>query len=219
MKRWAGLWMALVFCLTLLAELPARWLVAGVGLPAEGVSGSLWQGQAERMGAAGPVQWTWRPWQRDLQVRLGFQGQGWQGRLSGWPWRWQAGLQAVGAQPSAVLGYRLTGQWQGGISLQGSGQRCLAAEGRITVADLALSAPWSLGLGQGTLEMDCHQGWRLVAGLVRQGQHQLGLEADLVARRAQLDFAMSADAGLTPVLRGLQWLGPEDSVGQRRLSW
>lgn len=67
--------------------------------------------------------------------------------------------------------------------------------------------------------MDCRQGWRLVAGLVRQGQHQLGLEADLVARRAQLDFAMSADAGLTPVLRGLQWLGPEDTIGQRGLSW
>ncbi|WP_225933138.1 type II secretion system protein N [Pseudomonas maumuensis] len=208
-----------MFCLTLVVELPARWLVAGLRLPAEGVNGSVWQGQFARLGPVGPVQWTWRPWQRDLQVRLGFQGQGWQGRLSGWPWRWQVDLQALGVQPSVVGGYRLAGQWQGDIKLQGSGQRCLAAEGRITVADLALSAPWSLALGQGTLRMDCAQGWRLNAELVRQGQHRMDLEADLAARRAQVDFALQADAALTPVLRGLQWLGPEDTAGQRRLGW
>lgn len=218
--RWrAYLWLGLVFCLSLVAELPARWLVAGFGLPAEGVTGSLWQGQFARLGAVGPVQWTWRPWQRDLQVRLGFQGQGWQGRLSGWPWRWQADLQALGAQPGVVGDYRLAGQWQGSIKLQGSGQHCRAAAGRITVADLALNTPWSLLLGQGSLAMDCRQGWRLSAGLVRQGQHQMSLEADLAARQAQVDFVLQADAGLTPVLRGVQWLGPEDTVGQRRLRW
>ncbi|WP_318864418.1 hypothetical protein, partial [Pseudomonas soli] len=170
-------------------------------------------------GEVGRAQWRWGRGQGGRQVRLGFQGQGGEGRLRGGPWRWQADLKGLGAQPSVGGDYRRAGQWQGSIKLQGSGQHCRAAAGSITVADLALNTPWSLVLGQGSLAMDCRQGWRLSAGLVRQGQHKMSLEADLAARQAQVDFVLQANAGLTPVLRGVQWLGPEDTVGQRRLRW
>lgn len=65
-------WFSLVFSLTVLAGLPARWLLAPVA--AEGVSGSLWQGQAQRLGQVGPVAWHWQPWRLRAQVELGFQG-------------------------------------------------------------------------------------------------------------------------------------------------
>lgn len=219
MSRRAWGWLALVFCLTLAIELPVSWLVGLLGLPAEGVVGSLWHGQAARLGVVGPVQWQWRPWQQHLQVRIGFQGQGWQARLKGWPWRWQAGVQALGPQYSVGQGYRLAGQWQGAVSFSGAGQQCRAAEGSITVADLALSDPFALGLGHGELHLDCRQGWRLMGQLAQQGQHQLNLDADLLQRRAQVAYVLQADAALTPVLRGLQWLGPEQTAGQRRVSW
>ncbi|NER66811.1 general secretion pathway protein GspN, partial [Pseudomonas sp. MAFF212427] len=39
-------WMALVFGLTLLVGLPARWVSKAVPWSVEGVSGSVWRGQA-----------------------------------------------------------------------------------------------------------------------------------------------------------------------------
>jgi general secretion pathway protein N len=87
------------------------------------------------------------------------------------------------------------------------------------VSDLALSQPWSLGLGQGWLEMDCRSGWRLRGQLAQQGQHQLAVDADLPGRRAQLVFELQPEAALTPLLRGAQWLGPQALAGQRDLRW
>lgn len=219
MSRRSGAWLGVVFCLSLLVELPAAWLAWMSGLPAEGVIGSLWQGQAMRLGAVGPLRWELRAWRRDAQVWMGFQGQEWRLHASGWPWRWQAVVEALGAQPSVPQGYRLAGQWQGALRLQGRGGRCREAQGRLEVNDLALVEPWSLGLGQGGIEMNCADGWRASGQLSLDGQHRLVVSGDLLARRAQVSVEVQPDAALTPVLRGVQWLGAETLQGQREIRW
>ncbi|MNH28588.1 hypothetical protein D3C79_887660 [compost metagenome] len=125
----------------------------------------------------------------------------------------------MGAQATVATDYRLAGLWQGAVRMQGAGRQCLGSEGRVTVTDLALSEPWSLGLGQGWLEMDCRSGWRLRGQLAQQGQHELFVDADLPGRRAQVGFELQPEAALTPLLRGAQWLGPQALAGQRDLRW
>lgn len=219
MSRRGLSWCAAVFMLTLLVELPAAWVAHGLGLPAEGVSGNLWHGQAHQIGPVGPVRWGLLPWRMRADLQLGFQGQAWQLRAQGWPWRWRLEAAALGAQATVRTDYRLAGQWQGGLHLQGSGRQCLSSEGRVSIADLALSEPWSLGLGQGWVEIDCRAGWRLRGQLVQAGQHELKLDADLLRQRAQLAFTVQPAAALTPLLRGAQWLGPEALAGQREMRW
>lgn len=219
MNRRGLLWACGVFAMTLLVELPASWVSRGLGLPMHDVSGSLWQGQARQFGPAGPVHWTVQPWRLRASAQLGLQGQGWQLRAEGWPWRWRLEAAALNAQATAPSDYRLAGQWQGMLRMQGSGRQCRASDGRITVTDLALSEPWSLGLGQGWVEMDCRDGWRLHGQLAQQGQHRLMVDADLLGRRAQVAFELQPDAALTPLLRGAQWLGPQAVSGQRDVRW
>ncbi|MBF8779864.1 general secretion pathway protein GspN [Pseudomonas fulva] len=214
-----GSWLLLVFCLTLLVELPAAWVVRALGLPAEQVSGSLWHGEARRLGMAGPLHWDWRPWRAEAIARFGFQGQGWQAQATGWPWAWQVELQALQPQRTVEANYRIVGQWQGSIRLRGANRRCQAAQGRLEVTDLALSAPWSLALGQGHVQMDCRQGWRLLGHLNLAGQHQASLDADLPGRRAQLRVEVQKDAAIAPVLRGARWLDEGRASLDRRLSW
>lgn len=219
MNRRAMVWVLLVFVLTLLVELPANWLVRASGLPMREVSGSLWQGQAHQLGPVGPLRWVVQPWHLQADAQFGVQGQGWQLHIAGWPWRWQMEVTARGAEATVSTDYRLAGQWQGVLKVQGAGRLCRASDGRVTVTDLALSEPWSLGLGQGWLEMDCHSGWRLRGQLAQQGQHQLAVDADLGARRAEVVFELQPEAALTPLLRGAQWLGPQALAGQRDLRW
>ncbi|HKS12496.1 MAG TPA: hypothetical protein VJS90_05600 [Pseudomonas sp.] len=219
MSRRASLWVALVFGLTVLLELPATWLARALALPAQGVTGSLWQGQARQVAEAGPLRWHWRPWRLHAQAWFGYQGQEWEVQVRGWPWDWHAQLQALGTQRSADSAYRLAGQWKGAIHLQGAGQQCRGAQGRIAVDDLALVAPWSLGLGQGWLQVDCSKGWHLAGQLALTGQHQASLDADLLARQARLKVELQPDAALLPVLRGSQWLDAGATQLQRRISW
>lgn len=216
-RAWA--WLLLAGVVTLLVELPANWLSRGLGLPASGVSGSVWQGQASQVGAVGPVRWDWRPWRLHAEVQGAYQGQGWQARLQGWPWRWQAQVQALGPQVNGAPGFRLAGRWQGQVRVEGSAMRCRNAQGRLEVDDLALVEPWSLGLGRGWLAMDCTRGWRLLGQLAQPKQHQVELDADLLARQARLSFEVQPEAALTPLLRGAQWLGADDSKGERRVRW
>lgn len=219
MSRGAVAWLLLVFSLTLLVQLPASWLVRGFGVSAAGVSGSLWQGQAQQIGPFGPLQWTLQPWRLQGQGALGFQGQAWHVQVRGWPWRWEGEVRPAAAQVTVPAAYRLAGQWQGSVRVQGAWRQCLASDGRLTVTDLALSEPWSLGLGQGRVEVQCRGGWHLLGQLLQPGQHQLDVDADVRGRQAQIAIALQPDAALTPLLRGAQWLGPEATTGQRRVRW
>ncbi|AVD81899.1 general secretion pathway protein GspN [Pseudomonas sp. SWI6] len=219
MSRRGLLWMALVFGLTVLVELPASWVARASGAALGGVSGTLWHGQAQHWGAVGPLRWTLQPWRLVAIGELGYQGQAWQLRAEGWPWRWRLQVQATGAQATAQADYRLAGQWQGTLTAQGSGLNCQGSAGRLQAVDVAVSAPWSLALGQGSIELDCRAGWHLLGHLALQGQHQVNLDADLMQRTAQVRFQMQPDAALTPVLRGAQWMEAQATSGQRRLRW
>ncbi|NIF29615.1 general secretion pathway protein GspN [Pantoea sp. Tr-811] len=219
MSRGGWLWCALVFAVTLLVQLPAAWVARAVGLPLVDTSGSVWQGQARQLGPVGPLQWSVQPWRLAAETRLGFQGQGWRLNAQGWPWRWRLQAQALGAQAALPTAYRLAGQWQGALQLQGAGSRCTGSDGRITVTDLALSEPWALGLGQGWLALECHEGWRVNGQLEQQGQHVVQVQADLIRRKAQVVFEVQQEAALLPLLRGAQWLGPQALAGRRELGW
>ncbi|HEN8712073.1 MULTISPECIES: type II secretion system protein N [Pseudomonas] len=219
MSRRGLLWAGLVFSLTLLVQLPASWVALGLGLPMHAVSGSLWQGQAQQFGPVGPVRWALQPWRLQANAQLGFQGQGWQLHAEGWPWRWQLDVTAQDHQASVQTAYRLAGQWQGTLRLQGAGRQCRTSEGRITVTDLALSEPWSLGLGQGWVEMDCRTGLRLHGQLIQQREHRLALNADLLGRHAVVAAEMQPDAALTPLLRAARLVGPQALTGQREWRW
>ncbi len=219
MSRTSAAWVLLVFVLTLLLELPASWVAHVFKLPLREASGSLWQGQAQQLGPLGPLRWALQPWRLQASAQVGWQGQAWQLRAEGWPWQWQLAATALGPQLTPTTDYRLAGQWQGGLRVEGAGRRCQGSDGRLLVTDLALSEPWALGLGQGWLEIDCGNGWHLRGQLAQQGQHHLAMDADLPGRRARLVYEMQPEAALTPLLRGAQWLGPQALAGQREFRW
>ncbi|MDD1014260.1 type II secretion system protein N [Pseudomonas rubra] len=210
-------WVALVFSLTLLVELPASWLLKPVA--AQGVSGSLWQGQAQRIGQVGPVAWHWQPWRLQARLNIGFQGQDWQVRLAGWPWDWQARVEPLGVIATEPSNYRLSGAWRGRVDVQGSGGRCRVGEGAIGAAELILVSPWSLSLGASQVRIDCSTGLHLLAQLQLQGQHQFSLDADLMQRRGRLQGVVEPGATLAPLLQSGQWLKPDQSGLSRTLKW
>ncbi|MGE8384594.1 MAG: hypothetical protein ACN6PL_13100, partial [Pseudomonas putida] len=109
MSRKGVAWILLVFGLTVLVELPAAWVARGAGLPVREASGSLWQGQAQQLGPVGPLRWSVQPWRLQATAQLGFQGQAWQLRAEGWPWRWRLEATAMGAQATVATDYRLAG--------------------------------------------------------------------------------------------------------------
>ncbi|CAI8787445.1 type II secretion system protein N [Pseudomonas donghuensis] len=210
-------WFSLVFLVSVLAGLPANWLLAPMA--AQGVSGSLWQGQAQRLGQVGPLAWHWQPWRLQAQVNLGFQGQDWQLKVAGWPWNWTAAVEPLQRTLAMPLSYRLTGEWTGRIEVQGSGRQCQGSQGEIAGHNLALVAPWSVPLGATRVRVDCSVGMHLLAQLQLQGQHQFELDADLRQRRGRLQGAVEPGATLAPVLLSAQWLKPDDSRLSRRLKW
>ena len=215
MSRSAVAWMLLVFGLTLLAGLPARWLSSAAPWPVDGVSGSVWQGQAVRVGALGPVSWRLRPW--SVQVQAGFQAQRWRVEVDGWPWAWQATLVPAGPVGHLALPYRLSGEWQGQVQVRGAGGRCVAATGQVWADELALVAPWSLALGRGEVRVECAQGWTLLAQLALAGQHRMTLEAGVAG--ATLAGRIEPGAAVYPVLVGGQWLGQGSEALRRTFRW
>lgn len=219
MTRLRWLWALLVFVMTLLVELPARWLLAPLPVPLAGISGSIWQGQVERLGDLGPLRWNWQPWRLSAQASAGYQGQRWRLQVSGWPWAWHASLQPASDPHTFATGYRLAGQWQGSIELQGRGTRCLSANGNLQGEGLALLAPWQLDLGQARVTLDCRAGWKLAGQLSLAGQHQADLAADLLARQARLTGRVEPGAALQPVLVSAQWLAPGSSEVARSIRW
>ncbi|KAB0550862.1 type II secretion system protein N [Pseudomonas argentinensis] len=219
MSRRAWLWALLVFALTMLVELPARWLLAPLPVPLAGISGSIWQGQAERLGDLGPLRWAWQPWRARAQASAGYQGQRWQLQISGWPWRWHAALQPTSDPHTLATDYRLAGQWQGRIVLSGSAARCRSAEGQLQVDGLALQSPWQLELGQARLALDCSTRWKLAGQLSLAGQHHADLAADLFARQARLTGRVEPGAALQPLLVSAQWLAPGGTQVARTIRW
>ncbi|WP_313327712.1 hypothetical protein [Pseudomonas qingdaonensis] len=203
--------MLLVFCLTLLAGLPARWLFKAAPWPAQDVAGSVWQGQAGRIGDVGPLSWQVRPWA--VQVQAGYQGQRWGLVLRGWPWDWQASVMPQGPASRVASAYRLGGEWSGQLALSGRGARCVSGQGALVADQLALVAPWTLALGRGEVRVVCNEGWRLSARLAAAGQHHLALDAGVAG--GTLQGQLEQGAALYPVLVGGQWL----QAGEHAVRW
>lgn len=215
MSRKGLAWALLVFALTLLAGLPARWLSPLLPWPVEALSGTVWQGQAARVGAVGPLNWRLRPWA--AQVQAAYQGQRWQVEWEGWPWNWQFTAQPLGAAVSVTSVYRLSGDWQGRVQVRGVGRRCVAAEGRIAVNELALVAPWSLALGRGEVRVECGADWRVLVQLELAGQHALALQAGIAG--GTLEGQVETGAAVYPLLVGGQWLQPGSQAMRRTFRW
>ncbi|MEG0636961.1 MAG: hypothetical protein RR517_31055, partial [Pseudomonas sp.] len=59
----------------------------------------------------------------------------------------------------------------------------------------------------------------LLGQLSLAGQHQAELDADLLARRAQLRGRIEPGAALQPVLLSARWLAPDSSELVRTITW
>ncbi|WP_339532755.1 type II secretion system protein N [Pseudomonas mucidolens] len=209
-------WGALVFVLTLLLNVPAAFVARQLAWPSGwqpvGISGSLWNGRALRLGAFGPVQWTVRPWTREAQLNLGFQQRIWALSIHGWPWNWQATLAPEAVNPMPPSMFVLDGSWAGHLQVSGAGRTCRSAEGELLGRDLALLSPWTLNLGNTRLELKCRDGLRLSANLQLPAEHQFQIEADLQRQRLQVDGQVEPDAAVTPLLVQARWLQPPEQT-------
>lgn len=201
-------WAVVVFAVTVLLELPATFVARQVPWPAgwqpSGVSGSVWTGRAERIGALAPVQWHVRPWQARFQ--LGFQQRLWGLSIHGWPWNWQAQLapRAVSAMPAPM--FVLDGRWEGQLQVNGSGASCRHTEGELLGHDLAVLSPWLVNLGNTRIQLQCRDGLRLLADLQLAAEHRFKVEAD--SQRLQVDGQVEPGAAVTPLLVQARWLQP-----------
>lgn len=163
----------LVFIITLLLNWPLPLLGAWLedALPDtvqwQGARGHLLEGELTRLtldqqGALpvefGPVSWH-ATWPGRLILTLGTPPHAW--TLQATPdgraidWRLQGGaLTAIDTSgwPAAPAGI-----WQGTLQLTTRGQRCLAAQGSLTSAELSLLTPDPIPLGQGRLQLVCDE--------------------------------------------------------------
>ncbi|MFC6340206.1 general secretion pathway protein GspN [Pseudomonas sp. CCM 7891] len=205
-------WGGLVFVLTLLLELPAAFVARQLDWPPGwqpgGVSGSVWDGRATRLGVLGPVEWKVRPWAQDAQLNLGFQQRIWELSIHGWPWNWQAQLapRAVSALPPTT--FVLDGSWEGRLQVNGAGRTCRTTEGALLGHDLALLSPWMVNLGSTRVELQCRDGMRLLADLQLPAEHSFKVQADPQRQRLQVDGRVEPGAAVTPLLVQARWLQP-----------
>jgi general secretion pathway protein N len=174
MRRWftTGCLLALLYAACLLASAPARLLT--VFSPAQlqwiGVSGTLWQGEAEQLRVGkrllGRLNWQsgWRNglpvWQ--LTLREGEMGHG--GVTIGWMGHWQLSAGhwqlPVEALP-ALLGYALPLEGRGELALvledaRFDAQQCLALAAKVELRRVQFSLlGQTLALGEPQLRLRC----------------------------------------------------------------
>lgn len=212
MSRAIVAWAVGVFALTVLVQVPAAFVARQLGWPVgwqpEGVSGSLWDGRAARIGALGPVQWRLRPWAQDVQLNLGFQQRTWRLSIHGWPWRWQAQLAPRSTGTHTATLFVLDGEWEGHLQINGAGRSCRSTQGTLLGHDLALLSPWTVNLGNTRIQLQCTKGLRLLAQLQLDAEHSLKLDVDPQGQRARLDGHVEPGAALTPLLVQARWLQP-----------
>lgn len=213
-----SLWLAggLAFVFTLLANLPAAWVLGSIAWPsgwqAEAPGGTLWKGRLKRLGPLGPLAWQVSPWRGHLQVEGAFQQQAWTLRASGWPWNWQARLSPGAAAVGAAGDYLIDGRWQGELRLAGQWGRCLHAEGQLQASQVAMLTPWNLALGDVRVTPSCAAGLQLLAHIQRAGEHRIEARLELASHRLRLDGQVQADAALLPPLAQAGWVKPGSTV-------
>jgi general secretion pathway protein N len=222
--RW-NLWGALVLSVTLLLQAPAAFYLNRLPWPDDwrptGVSGSVWNGQADRLGVLHSLSWQLQPWTAPMRLTVGFQQQQWQLSVAGWPWAWRAELAPGQASPqrTPATGFSLDGQWQGRLQIQGRGVTCLSAQGQLQAQNLGLLAPWLLPLGNATIDLQCMAGAQMRGTVVQTGEHRLDWSANLTARQLGIKGQLEAEAALTPLLIQAQWMAVGQRGFSRELKW
>ncbi|WP_122317021.1 general secretion pathway protein GspN [Pseudomonas cichorii] len=195
---------ALVFALTLALNAPAAFLARFVNWAPDwqpqGIQGTLWRGQMQRLGAIGPLRWDIRPWSGQAQVNAGFQQQGWELNAQGWPWAWRAELMPVTGRVTPATGYVLDGRWQGRLLIQGRGATCMSSQGELSGKDLALLSPWMVLLGNAQLRLECRGGLKLLAEVRRDAEHRFEIGLEPAMSRIKLSGQVEPEAMVTPVL-------------------
>ncbi|TLX61341.1 hypothetical protein DN824_01045 [Stutzerimonas nosocomialis] len=217
-------WALAVFVLVALAGAPAafwsRWIPWPEGWAPQAVSGTLWRGQAERLGALAPLRWRVRLADGPaLEVSAGALQRDWHAVVRGWPWAWQATLEDGGPGPASGELVRLEGAWQGSVLVRGQGRRCVAAEGGLHAPRLVLIAPWGMPLGRGDLELDCTGPPRLNARLERAGHHRFALTALRDARRSDLAGSVEPGSELAALLRQFGLIDAGQQRFETSMSW
>lgn len=193
-----------VFVATVALNVPAafvaRFIPWGAGWQPVAVSGTLWHGRMDRLGAVGPLTWRVQPWFGQGTLSAGFQQRLWALNVSGWPWAWQAQLEPVASQMTPATGYLLDGHWQGRLNLNGRGGRCLSSTGDLLGQHVAMLTPWTVVLGSAHLKLECRDGLRLLVDVQREGEHRFEAELDPISRRVKLNGKVEPDAMVTPLL-------------------
>lgn len=193
-----------VFTVTLMFNLPAAFLARFVpwssGWQPVAVTGTLWNGRMDRLGAVGPLVWRIQPWFGHASLSAGFQQRLWALNVTGWPWAWQAQFEPVASQMTPAAGYLLDGQWQGRLQLNGRGATCLSSTGDVQGQDVALLLPWTVVLGSAHLKFECRNGLRLLVDVQQEGEHRFEARLEPGARRVKLNGWVEPDAAVTPLL-------------------
>ncbi len=213
----------LMFCLTLLLNVPLATLLARMELPRdlalEHAEGTLWQGRIARVAGPGwelsSAHWQLVPgWPLRLEAGLQVSGQRWHVNAQGWPWQWQASIEpqqgrlVQRAAPSEA--FRWQGDWQGALLLQGRLGRCTGSQGGLFSDAMQLVKPMPANFGQVQLSLDCSQAPTLK--LTTQGEGQsLSFVANLDTRRSRLQGRIAAQSSLAEPARliGLSRQGSE----------
>lgn len=204
-------------------QLPAGWRI-------EGMTGSLWSGEMERLmilgTRIGPWQWQLDPWHQRLNWRLGTSQQSpwvghidWQGadqwrlRFSGGDLRWI---------DTRLWGMQLAGVAQGELDVTGYGMQCRkVTQGKAYWAPLRIVWPpqskRSFQQVETTVGCLANGRWSLDAWVKEAGVLDLSVDGQQVGVRAwqwSLKGWISPEYGSHPVIGPLRrWLSP-DPQGQ-----
>lgn len=200
-------WGVTVFVLVLLFGSPAAfwlgWLPWAQGWAPQGVSGTLWQGQAQRLGHLSTLRWSLAPSTNGIKaelrgVALEYQ---WHLQLKGWPWAWTARLGTPKQRPQGASVVHVAGAWQGHLLLRGAGTSCLSSEGSLTAPRLDLLSPWGMPLGAARVSLDCRASVTLQATLVQPGGHRLGFDGYLLGRHGVLSGDFETQSEIAALVR------------------
>ena len=158
---------ALVFIVTLIVN----WPLSGVasllereGMRLEGVSGTLPDGVINHMSfqadswplALGPINWQ-LAWPPAVRLQVGQTPSDWQiiAKWRGQTSQWTIIGGDMAALDLSGLPFAIDARWEGGLTLVLDGKQCVASEGALTTAHIALRSPTPISLGQGRLHFDC----------------------------------------------------------------
>lgn len=221
-----------LFLVTLMLGAPLSFWLDRVTLPRDlqlgEAHGSLLNGGLASLSGPGwqlgALNWELKPgWPLQAEVDLQVSQQRWAATWQGWPWQWQSrvrpqpseyGFVRAAAQPGS--GFVWQGEWQGEITLAGSGIDCQRASGQVSSDSLQLRQPVKTDFGQVRLTLNCGETTRLQLNTQGAGQ-ALRFYADLESRRSRLRGNIEPGSSLDEPARLLGLVS--DGTGMVKRGW